>query len=304
MNEESFDDNEVAEILNRDYISIKVDKEERPDIDKIYMKVCQLINGSGGWPLTIIMTPQEIPFFAATYIPKSTKSGGAGLVEVLNTISSKWLLERHLLEESGLKIYEHIKRADEEFNEAGKPDKNTLENAYYLFAEFFDKEYGGFSFAPKFPSPYNLLFLLRYSAFEKKKNALKMVEKTLLQMFKGGIYDHLGGGFSRYSTDEEWLVPHFEKMLYDNVGLAYVYLEAYMMTKCEIYGHCAKGILGYVLKEMTSDKGGFYSSQDADSEGVEGKYYVFTPGEIIKVLGWDDGKYICKCFDITAKGNS
>lgn len=303
MSEESFEDEEVALLLNRKFVSVKVDREERPDVDAVYMSVCQALNGSGGWPLTIIMTPEQKPFFAATYIPKVSKYGRNGLMDILDIIALKWKEDKERLLDSGEQIRDYIKSISEQSNQSSVPTKDLLKSAFHTFLNNFDKRYGGFGNAPKFPTPHNLLFLLRYFTVESEKKALDMVEKTLLEMYKGGIFDHVGGGFSRYSTDEKWLVPHFEKMLYDNAGLSYVYLEAYQKTGIMLYRVVAERILLYVHRELTDENGGFYCSQDADSEGVEGKYYVFSPDEIYRILNEEDAEFFCKCFDITKDGN-
>lgn len=302
MERESFEDDEVAAMLNRNFIAIKVDKEERPDIDSVYMNVCQALTGSGGWPMTILMTPNQQPFFAGTYFPKHTRYQMPGLMEILEAVSQQWKQEKDKLLESAGKIVEYMKRQEQQTSD-GILSKALVEQAYNLFLKSFDPQYGGFGKAPKFPTPHNLMFLLRWSVLEREKNALLMVEKTLKQMYKGGLFDHVGFGFSRYSTDERWLVPHFEKMLYDNALLAITYLEAYQLTKNELYRRIAEKTLLYVQREMMSEKGGFYCAQDADSEGVEGKYYVLEPSEVIEILGEDDGAYFNGYFDITPQGN-
>ena len=274
MAHESFEDEEVAEVLNRDYISIKVDREERPDIDSVYMDVCQMMNGSGGWPLTIIMTPDQKPFFAATYIPKRQRYGYAGLLEVLGKVTDIWKYNRKDVLETGTRIVDFLKKEEETV--LGEPEKKILHEAVQVFVRQHDAQWGGFGAAPKFPVPHNLLYLMRYSLLEKQPYAMKMVETTLKAMDRGGIHDQIGGGFSRYSTDGKWLVPHFEKMLYDNALLSMAYLEAYQMTGEIRYADVARSTLDYVLRELTGPEGEFFCGQDADSEGKEGKYYVFT----------------------------
>jgi len=229
MEKESFEDEEVAEILNRDFVAMKVDREERPDIDQIYMIVCQGITGHGGWPLTIVMTPDKKPFFAATYLPKNHRHGMAGLMQILPRLAHLWKNERAAVLETG----ETISRWLQETEEAGEGELTMAhaEQAYQRFKQLFDREYGGFGSAPKFPSPHNLYFLLRYYYYTGQREALAMVEKTLDSMYRGGIYDHIGFGFARYSTDRYWLVPHFEKILYDNALLTIAYLEAYQITR-------------------------------------------------------------------------
>lgn len=302
MERESFEDEEVAQILNDKYISIKVDREERPDVDHIYMNVCQILTGHGGWPLTIIMTSEKKPFYAGTYFPKHSRMGYPGLVEVLEKISDMWVNDRQTLIESAESIIQHISEDVSDKSEEGL-SLETAHRAFQGFLRSFDHEYGGFGSAPKFPTPHNLSFLLRYWKVTKDDDALSMVEKTLEQMYRGGIYDHIGFGFSRYSTDRKWLVPHFEKMLYDNALLTTAYLEAYQATGKEQYAEVARQILTYVLRDMTSPDGGFYSAEDADSEGVEGKFYVWRQEEVKAILGEQEGKQFCDYYGIVPKGN-
>lgn len=301
MAHESFEDKKTADILNENFVSIKVDREERPDIDSVYMSVCQAFTGSGGWPMSIFMTWDKKPFFAGTYFPPQSHYAVPGFPELLNTISKQWNSNRAQLLQSSDKIIMHLKNSENiKSNTAGK---NPAEKAVQIFKDSFDSVYGGFGYAPKFPTPHNLLFLMLYAKQTSSAEALKMSEKTLLQMRKGGIFDHIGYGFSRYSTDKYYLVPHFEKMLYDNALLIMAYSNAYSISKNEHFLDTAEKTAEYVLNEMTSDEGGFYSAQDADSEGVEGKYYTFSLDEIIKVLGEDKGADFAEVFDITEKGN-
>lgn len=302
MERESFEDEEVAWVLNADFISIKVDREERPDIDHIYMNVCQALTGSGGWPLTIIMTPDRKPFFAGTYFPKRSRMGYPGLIEILEKTMKSWKTQKEELLQASEDIIRHIREeSDAHFDE--ELDMETAGKAFKGFKASFDSEYGGFGRSPKFPMPHNLQFLLRYWKLTNEPDALSMVEKTLASMYRGGIYDHVGYGFSRYSTDRKWLVPHFEKMLYDNAGLAIAYLEAYQATEKKQYGEVAKQIFEYVLRDMTSPEGGFYSAEDADSEGVEGKFYVWSPKEITEILGEDAAVEFNGYYGINEKGN-
>ena len=301
MAHESFEDEQVAKVLNRDYVSIKLDREERPDVDAVYMEVCTALNGSGGWPLTIIMTPQRQPFFAATYLPKSSRGNRLGLMDVLRVIAAKWRQDREELLQAGEEISAFITR-DRPAGDA-EPDEAFLQEAVSQFKASFDEEYGGFGKAPKFPSAHNLVFLLRYAALAGDKSARRVAERTLQQMFRGGIFDHFGGGFSRYSTDREWLIPHFEKTLYDNALLSFAYAEAWQEGHLAVYRQVAEATLDYCLRELQSPTGGFYSGQDADSDGVEGAYYLFTPQEIKSVLGEDAGRHFAECYDITDKGN-
>jgi len=302
MERECFEDEEVAALLNQGFVSVKVDREERPDIDSIYMNVCQAMTGSGGWPLTVFLTPEGHPFFAGTYFPKHSRYGRIGLIELLRAIREKWEDNREQLQELGKEI---IGRIAEVMNESapGEPHAELLHGGYRTLENSFDPVYGGFGSAPKFPTPHHLLFLLRYWKRFQEPKALEMVEKTLLAMYCGGIFDHIGFGFSRYSTDRRWLVPHFEKMLYDNALLGLVYLEAYQATGKGFYAKVARDVFTYILRDMTSPEGGFYTAVDADSEGVEGKFYLWSPDEVKEVLGDEDGEYFCSLYDITEKGN-
>lgn len=300
MAHESFEDSEIAEILNQYFIAIKVDKEERPDIDSIYMSVCQAFTGSGGWPTTIFLTPEQKPFFAGTYFPKTVRYGQIGLKELLLGISEKWQTDRAALVKSADDIISFL---NQKKIVHGNMNEQLVDQAFMLYKRMFDEEFGGFGEAPKFPTPHNLLFLMRYYEKSEDKKALEMVEKTLLHMYRGGIFDHIGGGFSRYSTDRYFLVPHFEKMLYDNALLILAYSKAYQLTKNSVYCQVAEKSAAYILREMTDKEGGFYSAQDADSEGVEGKYYLFAPSEILEVLGERKAREFNAYFDITEKGN-
>lgn len=301
MAHESFESQEVAEILNRDFISVKVDREERPDIDAVYMNICQAVNGSGGWPLTAVLSPDQKPFFVGTYFPRHSRYGHPGLVELLQEISSLWKNAKEELVAAGSQLTDSLREAVSSKNHI--PERELLQKAAELFRQNYDPRYGGFGRAPKFPVPHNLFFLMRYADEEKDPQALSMVEHTLQAMAAGGIFDHIGGGFSRYSTDEKWLVPHFEKMLYDNALLAIAYLEAYQITKKKHYAEAAGQTLDYMLKELCGPEGEFYCGQDADSEGVEGKYYCFVPEEVQAVLGNERGKEFCRWYDITEAGN-
>ncbi|WAG57995.1 thioredoxin domain-containing protein [Clostridium estertheticum] len=302
MEKESFENEEVAAILNRYFIAIKVDREERPDVDSIYMSVCQSLTGSGGWPLTIFMTSDKKPFYAGTYFPRESMRGMPGIKDVLISIAEQWNENKENIIESSKKIVEHIKSIDE-FVKTGELGEAEIHNAYSSFASIFDDKYGGFGRSPKFPAPHNLQFLLRYWKNYNETKALEIVETTLEAMYAGGIFDHIGFGFSRYSTDQKWLVPHFEKMLYDNALLAQVYIEAFEATGKKFYKDVADKIFTYILRDMTSTEGAFYSAEDADSEGIEGKYYLLTHEEIALVLGEESYKIYCKQYDITTKGN-
>ncbi|MDE7282616.1 MAG: thioredoxin domain-containing protein [Lachnospiraceae bacterium] len=301
MTHESFEDMSTAEILNKHFISVKVDREERPDIDSVYMAVCQTITGSGGWPMSIFMTWDKKPFLAGTYFPVYAEHGIPGFSDLLRGVANLWSNDRDELLHSADEVIAHLKRP--EFNYGNADSENLCAQAVQLFSGSFDNIHGGFGDAPKFPIPHNLLFLLLYAAQNEAPDVLKIVEKTLTQMRKGGIYDHVGYGFSRYSTDRYFLVPHFEKMLYDNALLIIAYASAYAVTKNQLYLDTAEKTAQYVLREMTASDGGFYSAQDADIEGVEGKYYTFTFAEIMEVLGKEKGEQFSRIFDITLGGN-
>lgn len=305
MERESFEDAKVAALLREHFVAIKVDREERPDIDHIYMKACQIMTGQGGWPLTIIMTAEKRPFFAGTYFPKHQQNGRPGLMEILKAVKNKWNDDRGALlsQAEGLSQAVISAASAGEGEESGVLPKQLLDLAYQSMRQNFDPVFGGFSQAPKFPAPHNLMFLLRYWKKTRKAEALQMVEKTLTAMQQGGIYDHVGGGFSRYSTDDRWLVPHFEKMLYDNALLLIAYVEAYQCTGKQLYADIAEQIISYIKRDMTDDAGGFYSAEDADSEGIEGKFYLFTRQEVIGLLGEAQGKIFCAYYDITEQGN-
>ena len=302
MAHESFEDSTIAGLMNDVFVSIKVDREERPDIDMLYMKVCQMITGSGGWPLTIMMTPDKQPFFAATYIKKETRFGRLGMLDLVPRIKEIWATRKNEVLSSASQITAALQKATlpalgEDLSEP------MLRLAYEQLSFRFDEENGGFGKAPKFPAAHNLLFLLRYWKRTCNKRALAMVEKTLQAMRCGGICDHLGFGFHRYSTDGKWLVPHFEKMLYDQAMLAMAYTETFQATGKEEYAQTAKEIFTYVLRDMTSPEGGFYSAEDADSEGEEGKFYLWTYDEIKQILVSDEADLFIKIFNIKENGN-
>lgn len=301
MAHESFEDPEVAELLNRNFISIKVDREERPDIDAVYMSVCQTVTGSGGWPLTVLLTPDQKPFFAGTYFPKKGAYGRMGLTELLERAAELWNANRNELIQAGNDITTAINKSEAQSDR--EPSRKLADRAFSQLARVFDVKWGGFGNAPKFPTPHNLLFLMRYGAVMREDGAMKMAQLTLEDMARGGIHDHIGWGFSRYSTDEMWLVPHFEKMLYDNTLLLMAYVKAYQHTKNEVFADVAHRTARYILRELSDWEGGCYCGQDADSEGVEGKYYLFTPEEVMKILGDTDGAEFCRLYDITEKGN-
>ena len=302
MEHESFEDAEVAALMNAAFICIKVDREERPDIDSVYMNYTQSVTGRGGWPMTVVMTPDQKPFFAGTYFPKGGHPQRPGMMNLVPELSKAWKNERAKVNAISDKSAASMQQMNASLSGAAIT-KELLEQAYQELHRQFDSKYGGFSQAPKFPVPHNLLYLLRYYHRTGQAKALQMVETTLTQMRLGGIYDQVGFGFHRYSTDQVWLLPHFEKMLYDQALLALAYTEAYQITKKEFYKTTADEIFTYVLRDMTAPEGGFYSAEDADSDGVEGKFYVWTPEEIREILGDEDGNLFIKLFEIQEGGN-
>ncbi|MGD8627935.1 MAG: thioredoxin domain-containing protein [bacterium] len=302
MEHESFEDERVAELMNDAFVCVKVDREERPDIDQVYMTVCQMMTGSGGWPMTIIMTPDKVPFFAATYIPKENRFGRVGMLELVPRIKEIWQTRR----DEVLKTAESVSGALAERShrpEGDEPGEEAIGRAAAHLMATYDPEFGGFGGAPKFPTPHNLTLLLRRWKRTGDGVLLAAVENTLLKMRLGGVYDHLGFGFHRYSTDREWLVPHFEKMLYDQALLMIAYTEAYQATGKEIYARTAREIAAYVLRDMRSPEGGFYSAEDADSEGAEGKFYVWTEEELRKVLPGREGDLMVRALGVRPEGN-
>ena len=302
MEEESFEDQEVAALLNEHFIAIKVDREERPDIDQVYMSVCQAMTGSGGWPLTVVMTPDKKPFYAGTYFPKNSYYDRPGMMELLPQIAEIWRQDRMKIDDIGQKVTESLHRlADTSLR--SELNGKYIEDAFRFFEQRFDRSYGGFGAAPKFPTPHNLMLLLRYWQKSGEEEALEMAEKTLEAMMNGGIFDHLGYGFHRYSTDAQWLVPHFEKMLYDQALLAMAYTEAYQATGKAKYADTVRKIFAYVLRDLQSPEGGFYSAEDADSDGGEGQFYVWKRGGIREILGSRDGKVFCDYYGVTDEGN-
>lgn len=299
MAHESFEDTETARLLNESFVSIKVDREERPDVDSVYMNACQLMTGSGGWPLSIFLSPDGKPFFAGTYFPNTARYGMPGFTDLLKTVADAWQSDRETLFRTSSAITQALNRT----SPSSAPLEGLPEKALSGFRQSFDPAFGGFSRAPKFPSPHILLFLLQQNEKHGDRDALLMAEQTLKYMYLGGIFDHIGGGFCRYSTDRFYLVPHFEKMLYDNALLMLAYSKAYELTNNGLYLDVAEKTADYLMREMRSEQGGFFSSQDADSEGQEGLYYLFTPDEVRSVLGEDAGRTFNACFDITEEGN-
>lgn len=301
MERECFEDPEIAALLNERFVSIKVDREERPDIDSIYMNVCQIMTGQGGWPLNVFLTPDQVPFYAGTYFPKNSRYGLPGMKDIVLQLYDVYLNDPEKITKTGERLHKALEPAPSTSGEA--LTLVAIDAAVKQFKSMFDEQYGGFGAAPKFPTPHNLMFLLRYYQFSKDEKALQMVQKTLDGLRRGGIYDHIGYGFSRYSTDELYLVPHFEKMLYDNAMLLMAYTEAYQVTKDEQYKNTAEQIITYVLRDMRHPEGGFYSAEDADSEGIEGKFYVWDYEDVLDLLGEELGDLYCAVFDITPEGN-
>ncbi len=304
MERESFENDSVAALLNRWFVSIKVDREERPDVDRLYMTGMQSMGFGGGWPLTVFLTPDLKPFYGGTYFPASSKFGRPGLMELLPRIQQVWIEQRTNIESSGTQVMNHL--AGLSFPDTGSTDRLRLfDLAYAYFERAYDAEHGGFANAPKFPSTSNLAFLLRYWARDPRAHARarEMLLRQLDVMRAAGIHDHVGGGFHRYSTDRIWLVPHFEKMLYDQAQIAWAYLEAYQVTNRREYAEAARGIFDYVARDLSSPEGAFYSAEDADSEGEEGKFYVWRPSEIAAVLGEKDAAPFNFRYGVTSAGN-
>ncbi|GBE14619.1 MAG TPA: thioredoxin domain-containing protein [Proteobacteria bacterium] len=299
---ESFNDPEVAALLNRDFISIKVDREERPDLDHIYMAACQCLTGGGGWPLTIIMTPARKPFFAGTYFPRTTRFGRTGMIELIPRIADVWKNSRGKTLDAADKVLSDLENMLCP-TPGETPDSEVADRAFEQMYETYDSRYGGFGEAPKFPSPGNILFLLKYWWMTGAHEALSMAEMTLQTMRRGGIYDHVGHGFHRYSTDEKWFVPHFEKMLYDQALMVMAYTDAYQATGKKEYQTTARQILSYVLRDMTDKEGAFYSAEDADSEGKEGRFYTWTWDELKSILSKAEFPVIGAVFRISKEGN-
>jgi uncharacterized protein YyaL (SSP411 family) len=303
MERECFESAEIARLMNQNFINIKVDREEHPDLDAIYMEAVQAITGRSGWPLTVFLTPQGKPFYGGTYFPPEERQGLPSFPRVLQTVAQAYQNRRGEIEAAAEQVVAHLNRALEVQQGVELLTTSTLSTAYIALKAIFDAENGGFGSAPKFPQPMILEFLLRYHHRSGDNNALLIVEHTLERMASGGIYDQIGGGFHRYSVDARWLVPHFEKMLYDNALLSHLYLHAYQATGKQLYRCIAQETLDYVLREMRDKEGGFYSTQDADSEGIEGRYYTWTLGEVKEVLGEDEGELVSRHLDITNHGN-
>ena len=303
MERESFENDAIAALMNQNFISIKVDREERPDLDAVYMEAVQALTGSGGWPMTVFLTPQGKPFYGGTYFPPADRPGMAGFPRILESVSQAYRTNRGEIERVTNQLTERMGSTGQLAKGAGLLTDEILHQAYSQLASSFDYQNGGFGAAPKFPQPMTPEFLLRHYHRTKDGPTLEMVNLTLEKMARGGMYDQIGGGFHRYSTDTYWLVPHFEKMLYDNALLARLYLHAFQLTQRPLYQRITEEILDYVLREMTDPQGGFYSAQDADSEGVEGKFFLWSRSQVVSELGEEEGSLFADFFDITERGN-
>jgi uncharacterized protein len=303
MERESFENPEIAALMNQHFINIKVDREERPDIDNIYMAAVQALTGHGGWPMSVFLTPELQPFFGGTYYPPEDSRGMPGFPRVLQSVAKAWQERRDEILASAGQMTEQLKSLTQATAATEGLSASILDNAFRKLTRSFDPTHGGFGDAPKFPHPMDLKVLFRHHFRTRDTTALSMARLTLDKMARGGIYDHLGGGFARYATDDRWLVPHFEKMLYDNALLASVYLEAFQATRDEEYARVARETMDYILGRMTDAQGGFYSTEDADSEGVEGKYYVWTLAQVRDALGPERAKAFSYVYDVTEAGN-
>lgn len=311
MERESFEDTDVADFMNAHFINIKVDREERPDVDQIYMEACQIMTGSGGWPLNVFLTPDKRPFYAGTYFPPRPAHQRPSWIQVLQQLSTAYRDKREVVEQQADRLLGYISRTDDTFLSDIKVDgagegffsSSDLDDLFDGMQKQFDSTNGGFGGAPKFPGVMSLSFLLQYYSYTGKKEALEHVLLSLDKMMRGGIYDQIGGGFARYATDQAWLIPHFEKMLYDNALLVGLYADAYRCTQKEEYRKTIEETLLFIEREMTHEEGGFFAALDADSEGVEGKFYVWSKAEIEKVLGKEESVLFCQFFQVTEAGN-
>ncbi len=303
MAHESFEDPGTAALMNELFVNVKVDREERPDIDAIYMEAVQAMTQHGGWPMTVFLTPQGKPFYGGTYFPPTPRYGMPSFPQLLNAIADAWRNRRRELESAGERMVDVLNRSSGLAPAEAELTPDVLNRAWHGMLRSHDGTEGGFGGAPKFPQPMNLDFLLQSYLRTGDQTTLRAVTLTLHKMAAGGIYDQLGGGFHRYSTDDHWLAPHFEKMLYDNAQLARTYLHAWQVTGDATFRRIVEETLDYVLREMTSPEGGFYSTQDADSEGREGKFFLWTPAEVTALLGPEDAALFCAYFDVTARGN-
>ncbi len=301
MAHESFEDDEAALLLNTHFVPVKVDREERPDIDTVYMNVCQAMTGSGGWPLTIIMTPDKKPFYAGTYLPLRSKYGRIGLIDLLSRLATLWKQERDTLAARAEEISAHFNEADT-YGESAETGM-VLKDGVSALKQMFENRFGGFSHAPKFPMPHYLLFLLADWKANQRRMQLDIVTYTLTHMARGGLFDHAGGGFTRYSTDEKWLVPHFEKMLYDNALLLQAYAQGFAVSGERAFAYAAEKTAAYLMRDMQTEAGGYASAEDADSEGVEGRFYVWDYDELQAVLSKDEMTLLEAHYGVIPKGN-
>ncbi len=303
MEKDSFENEAAAELINKHYVPVKVDREERPDLDQKYMAACQALTGQGGWPLTVFLTPDKKPFYAATFIPRTARYGMNGLMDILPKLSDFWKKDRERVVKAGDDLVKALQQSSEKISDLEMPGEELVQRAVEQFKGSYDREFAGFGQAPKFPAPHQLIFLLRRYKRNKDDQVLEMVLNTLRAMHRGGIFDQLGYGMHRYSVDEKWLVPHFEKMLYDQALVAIAALEAYRASADQEMALLARKIFSYVLCEMRSPEGAFYAAEDADSEGHEGTFYVWRPQELIEVLGEERGKLVADYYGVTGKGN-
>jgi uncharacterized protein YyaL (SSP411 family) len=303
MERESFEDPQIAEILNEDYVAIKVDREERPDVDSIYMQAVQMMTGHGGWPMSMFLTPDGKPFFAGTYFPPDERHGMPSFRRVLEHVVNVYRSRREEVEQASTEVQTALSSQLRVRGKSGTIERAGLDQAAARIASQYDAVHGGFGGAPKFPPSMSLDFLMQVANRNNDPSLRPVITETLRKMARGGIYDQIGGGFHRYSVDARWLVPHFEKMLYDNALLARLYVRAWQWTKDPLFAQIANEILGFVTREMTSLEGGFYSTLDADSEGEEGKFYVWTRAEVMELLGDEEGRVFCALYDISDRGN-
>ena len=304
MEHESFENDEIAALINKDFVPIKVDREERPDLDQIYMNAVQMLTGRGGWPMSVFLTPDKKPFYGGTYWPPKASRGMPGFDEILTAVSNAWKQRREQALAGADQITAELEKIGQVDNAEGAAlSIDLVDRAVKQLERTFDSTHGGFGGAPKFPQTMASELLLRHYHRTGQESSLEMVRTTLDRMAAGGIYDHLGGGFARYSVDARWLVPHFEKMLYDNALLVGSYLDAHLVTGDEKYATVVRESLEYILRDMTDPTGGFYSTEDADSEGEEGKFYVWTPSEIKQLLGEEQAETFCRVYDVTDVGN-
>jgi uncharacterized protein len=303
MERESFENEQIAQLMNDNFINIKVDREERPDLDAIYMAVVQMMTGRGGWPMTVFLTPDQIPFYCGTYFPPEDAHGMPGFPRVLASVARAYKERREAIEKDAGTIISQLQKSNLVYGKKEELKSDVLESALSGIASNFDPGNGGFGPAPKFPPSMALSYLMRCYKRTGAKPVLEIIDLTLSKMAGGGIFDQLGGGFHRYSVDAQWLTPHFEKMLYDNALLSRTYLDAYLLTGNNLYRRVSEEILDYVAREMTSPEGGFYSSQDADSEGEEGAFFIWAAKEVESILGGEDAEPFCRYYGITPEGN-